>query len=68
MILETLAADGKEGEVLVPAGRYAKMRNVWFPSDDPHLWKLECRCGYKNIELLDLNDTSVEEQRSEDDL
>ena len=26
----TLVVDGEEGRVLVPRGRYGKMRNVWF--------------------------------------
>jgi tRNA (mo5U34)-methyltransferase len=35
LVLETLVIAGGEGEVLLPPGRYAKMRNVWFiPSVD----------------------------------
>lgn len=30
LVLETLVIEGKQGEVLVPEGRYARMRNVWF--------------------------------------
>lgn len=66
LVLETLVIDGDKNQVLVPKGRYAKMRNVWFiPSTDAiSLW-LE-RCGYKNIKLVDVNTTSTEEQRVTD--
>jgi len=30
LVLETLVIDGRLGEVLLPEGRYASMRNVWF--------------------------------------
>ena len=30
LVLETLVIEGGDDRVLVPAGRYAKMRNVWF--------------------------------------
>jgi tRNA (mo5U34)-methyltransferase len=63
VVLETLVIDGKEGESLVPEARYAKMRNVWFI---PSVLTLEGwlkRCGYKKIKLVDVNQTSIEEQR-----
>ncbi len=64
LVLETLVIDGGLGEVLVPEGRYAKMRNVWFlPSCDTLISWLK-RCGFNNIRLVDVNDTSIEEQRS----
>lgn len=63
LVLETLVIDGEEGMTLVPQERYAKMRNVWFlPSvDTMNLW-LE-RCGYKNVQCVDVNITSLNEQR-----
>jgi len=63
LVLETLVIEGKENEVLVPQDRYAKMRNVWFiPTPKTlHLWLQ--RAGYKNIRLIDVNKTSIEEQR-----
>ena len=66
LVLETLVIDGDDQQVLVPHGRYAKMRNVWFiPSCDAlQLWLQ--RCGFKDIKLVDVNETSVEEQRSTD--
>jgi tRNA (mo5U34)-methyltransferase len=63
LILETLVIDGEQGKVLVPEGRYAKMRNVWFI---PSVLTLESwlkRCGFKNINVADVNRTSIDEQR-----
>jgi tRNA (mo5U34)-methyltransferase len=66
LLLETLVIDGGLNEVLVPEGRYAKMRNVWFlPSCDTLISWLK-RCGFKNIRLVDVTTTSTEEQRSTD--
>ncbi len=64
LVLETLVIDGDKNQALVPQDRYAKMRNVWFiPSCDAiKLW-LE-RCGFKNIKVVDVNITTIEEQRS----
>jgi tRNA (mo5U34)-methyltransferase len=64
LVLETLVVDGDETTCLVPRGRYAKMRNVWFI---PSVAMLEIwlqRAGFKNIRCVDLNTTSIEEQRS----
>ncbi|MCX7068731.1 MAG: tRNA 5-methoxyuridine(34)/uridine 5-oxyacetic acid(34) synthase CmoB [Methylococcales bacterium] len=64
LVLETLVIDGGLGEVLVPEHRYAKMRNVWFlPSCDTLMSWLK-RCGFKNVRLVDVTTTSIEEQRS----
>ncbi|MDD5277508.1 MAG: tRNA 5-methoxyuridine(34)/uridine 5-oxyacetic acid(34) synthase CmoB [Methylovulum sp.] len=64
LVLETLVIDGGLGEILVPEGRYAKMRNVWFlPSCDTLMSWLK-RCGFVNIRLIDVTVTTVEEQRS----
>jgi len=64
LILETLIIDGKIGEVLVPEGRYARMRNVWFLPTIDTLISWMKRCGFKNIRVVDINQTSTEEQRS----
>ena len=64
IVLETLVIEGGDQEVLVPKGRYAKMRNVWFiPSPNALLGWLE-RCGFKDITLVDVSATTVEEQRA----
>lgn len=64
LVLETLVIDGRLGEALLPEGRYARMRNVWFlPSCETLISWLK-RCGFKNIRLVDVTTTSTEEQRS----
>jgi tRNA (mo5U34)-methyltransferase len=66
LILETLVIDGALGDTLLPDDRYAMMRNVWFlPSCDTLISWLK-RCGFKNIRLIDVTSTSLEEQRSTD--
>ena len=64
LVLETLIIDGDENRILMPAGRYAKMRNVWFiPSCDAlSLWLK--RCNYENIRCVDISQTTTEEQRA----
>lgn len=66
LILETLVLEGGGHQVLVPPGRYASMRNVWFiPSVDALVVWLE-RCGFKGVEVIDVTRTSTEEQRATD--
>ena len=64
LILETLVIEGEKGMTLVPQGRYARMPNVWFlpTCDTLHEW-LE-KAGFRNIRLVDINKTSIEEQRT----
>lgn len=64
LVLETLVIDGGANTALVPQGRYAKMRNVWFiPTPDTLVSWLE-RCGFHSVKVADVSVTSVEEQRS----
>jgi len=66
LILETLVINTPENECLSPAGRYAKMRNVWFiPSVSTLTYWLE-RCGFYEIQTIDLTATTTQEQRSTD--
>ena len=63
LVLETLVIEGDAGEVLVPEGRYAKMRNVWFiPSPTTLLGWLR-RCGFRDPRLVDMSPTLPAEQR-----
>lgn len=64
LVLETLVIEGEEGDVFMPEGRYAKMRNVWFfPTiDTMKLWLR--RCGFSNVRCVENNSTTVEEQRA----
>lgn len=64
LVLETLVIDGGPDRVLLPEQRYASMRNVWFlPSCDALLGWLR-RCGFKDVRVVNVEKTSVEEQRS----
>ena len=64
LILETLIIDGDDQAVLVPQGRYAKMRNVWFLPSVAALNKWLMKVGFKKINILDISVTTVNEQRS----
>lgn len=64
LVLETLAIEDSDSDVLVPKNRYAKMRNVWFI---PSLSMLEIwlqRTGFREIQVLDVTATTTDEQRS----
>ncbi len=64
LVLETIVIDGKEGESLVPIGRYARMNNVWFlPSASTLVQWLE-KMGFENIHIVDQHTTTAEEQRT----
>ena len=66
LVLETLVVEGDEQTVFVPPGRYARMGNVWFlPSPEAlKLWL--SKVGFRDIKLVDVSQTSIEEQRSTD--
>lgn len=66
LVLETLIIDGDEDSVLVPEQRYAQMKNVWFIPSALQLVRWAKRCGLKNIRIVNINKTSVEEQRATD--
>jgi tRNA (mo5U34)-methyltransferase len=66
LVLETLVVEGGPREVLVPQGRYAKMRNVWFIPGVLSLQIWMQRCGFSNIRVVDVTTTTVAEQRSTD--
>jgi len=64
LVLETLVIEGADDQVLVPEGRYAKMRNVWFIPSPAMLENWLRRCGFKNIRTVDVTPTGPDEQRS----
>ena len=66
LVLETLVVDGEQGHCLVPEGRYAMMNNVWFLPSCLTLESWLRKCGFKNPRLVDLNQTSIAEQRQTD--
>ena len=66
LVLETLVVDGDENTVLVPAERYAKMKNVYFiPSVAALIGWLE-KCSFKNVRCVDVALTTIDEQRKTD--
>ncbi|MBU0500220.1 MAG: tRNA 5-methoxyuridine(34)/uridine 5-oxyacetic acid(34) synthase CmoB [Gammaproteobacteria bacterium] len=66
LVLETLVIAGGEGEVLVPAGRYAKMRNVWFIPTPATLVAWLVREGFRAPRVVEVTPTTPQEQRATD--
>ncbi len=70
LVLETLVIENESNpdahELLLPEDRYAKMRNVWFLPTPPLLVRMLERVGFKNVRVVDINQTSIEEQRQTD--
>nr|WP_297349295.1 tRNA 5-methoxyuridine(34)/uridine 5-oxyacetic acid(34) synthase CmoB [uncultured Glaciecola sp.] len=64
LVLETIVIDGDETSVLMPGERYAQMRNVWFLPSCEALMQWLSRVGFVNIQKVDENITSIEEQRA----
>ena len=66
LVLETLVVDGDANTVLVPAERYAKMKNVYFiPSVAALINWLE-KANFRNVCCVDVATTTLEEQRKTD--
>ena len=66
VILETLVIDEDQHVVLVPAERYARMRNVWFIPSLVTLSGWIEQSGFDNCRLLDVSETRTGEQRTTD--
>ncbi|BFT30456.1 tRNA 5-methoxyuridine(34)/uridine 5-oxyacetic acid(34) synthase CmoB [Alteromonas sp. D210916BOD_24] len=64
LILETLVVDGDENTVLMAGERYAQMRNVWFLPSTAALTVWLARLGFEHIRVVDVNHTTLDEQRS----
>ena len=64
LVLETLIVPGSEHHCLVPKDRYAQMRNVWFLPTSKTLEAWLARMGFQDIQTVDINVTSLDEQRS----
>ena len=64
LVLETLVIPQEHGQLLVPEDRYAQMRNVWFLPSVKELTRWIERCGFLNVRCVDLNQTTIEEQRT----
>ncbi|MGB1191617.1 MAG: DUF1698 domain-containing protein, partial [Pseudomonadales bacterium] len=52
--------------VLVPEGRYSKMGNVWFIPSVPTLCSWLVKMKFRDIEVLDVSTTTIDEQRATD--
>ena len=64
LLLETLIIPGNDYDVLVPEGRYARMRNVWhLPTRKSLVTWLE-DAGFENVRVADETYTTSDEQRS----
>lgn len=66
LLLETIIVEESQPTVLVPNGRYAKMRNVWFL---PSVAMLEIwlqRTGFRDVSVIDVSATTSDEQRRTD--
>lgn len=64
LVLETLVVEGDQHTALMPTDRYAKMRNVWFIPSTAALTLWLQRVGFRDVQLVDLNQTSLDEQRA----
>ena len=64
LVLETIVLDRPGKEMLVPEGRYARMRNVWNIPTTETLSGWLGDCGFENIRLIDIRPTTTAEQRS----
>lgn len=64
LVLETLVVEGELGYSLMPEDRYAMMRNVWYLPSVPTLELWLRRTGFTDIKCVDLDQTSVDEQRA----
>ncbi len=66
LVLETLVIAGDQTRCLIPADRYAKMRNVWFIPSIGMLSLWLTRLGFQDVRVIDETPTSVDEQRTTD--
>jgi tRNA (mo5U34)-methyltransferase len=66
LVLETLVLPGDNEDVLRPGGRYARMRNVWHLPTVPALIGWLLQAGFRDLRVIDVSMTSVDEQRPTD--
>ena len=64
LVLETLIVEGDQNTLLIPRDRYAKMANVWFIPSTSMLELMLRRAGFVDVKTVDVNVTSIEEQRA----
>ena len=66
VVLETLIIGDQGAEALVPAERYANMKNVWVIPSYTLLEAWLVEAGFVQVRLLDQSRTTVQEQRPTD--
>ena len=66
LVLETLVIPEQAGQLLLPADRYAGMKNVWFIPSVTELTGWLRRCGFDQVRCVDTTPTTSEEQRLTD--
>jgi tRNA (mo5U34)-methyltransferase len=65
MVLETLVLPkGEEEHLLVPDGRYARMRNVWAIPGTGRLLQWVEQAGFRESSVVDVTRTTTREQKS----
>lgn len=65
MVLETMVLPKRRmADLLVPEGRYARMRNVWAVPGIERLLGWVNKAGFRNCEVVDVTPTTTSEQRS----
>jgi tRNA (mo5U34)-methyltransferase len=65
LVLETLVLPRRRrGDLLVPEGRYARMRNVWAIPGTRRLEEWVSRAGFFDVKVVDITPTTVLEQRA----
>ncbi len=64
LVLETLILPGDEPLSRTPAGRYARMRNVWHLPSVPELQIWLARSGFTDAKVANVTATTIDEQRS----
>ncbi len=64
LVLETLVLPKGEENLLIPDGRYARMRNVWAIPGAGRLLGWIKEAGFSEPRLVDISPTTIEEQRS----
>lgn len=63
LVLETLVIEGELHQALVPGERYAQMRNVYFIPSVPTMINWLTKCGFSEINVVDISTTTTDEQR-----
>lgn len=66
LVLETIVIEGQSRELLIPDGRYARMRNVWSLPSIPLVQDWMAQAGMADIRCVDVSRTTSQEQRATD--